>query len=795
MAASDNSTAETRGNEASAAFRRRRRWVRRSDRVAAGVLFGAVVGFLIWEHPFWRPSVTVRSCGGNFDMLAAFAADFEARHRCRVRYVAAPVQFLLDLAVRDAGHLPEVLVGRSGPGWLLLQSKGKLAQGAPELFGVDPFVVVTPRGNPAGIRCLDDLGRDGVRVASSPDAMRPKGKVVAELMSGVSEARAPGLVDRWERNTVQEAPCGRLLARLVAKGRADAAVVARSQTVLDPLRGNCEVVEISVADLDCMRSGRGAIPQSVARTVRNPGNPLADRFVAELVQDSRGIAANYGYLTAASGQMREYAPFLRVFTPDPMAPRQMELAALLRRDGCERESVRRYLYAIHVFGPGRHEAEAWYRLGEACRDQGRDEGARLAWSRLLARHPTPGVKEWLDTSAFGASERGDPETEWVALGRAGMRALPGSVPAGAVPDWLQATIPAPLRVREGDPPKGARRSLAVAVDLLGFGIEEFAIRDALKVVALHYPSPHTPAARALAGAAQYRRGRYAAAAAQWQRVCAEYPDSAWAAACREARAAVAESPARIPDPDPASPMPNFEPAYDTQEARGMAYAWELHEAGLPLYAAKEYLKVSVGLYGRPTRLAEALYRGGVCLWHMDRHNGARQLWQRCAVMPAENPWTREAATALQRWNAPETDDRQTLRARLEIPAATTPDPGPRQGQSPGQGPGQGAGQGGVPAGLMRLRLGEELLLAGVLDDDEALQEFLKVLTVVKVPPSMGWLRGRAHMRAAQALLLCGREEPARAHLEAARVAEGREEDRALASRLLERLTGEGRTTP
>jgi len=103
--------------------------VRWSDRIGFGALALTMAVWLLAEHPFWRPSVTVRSCGGNFELMRAFARDFERRHGCRVHYVAAPVQYLLELAAEDERHLPEVLVGRSGPGWALLQRQGCLPRG------------------------------------------------------------------------------------------------------------------------------------------------------------------------------------------------------------------------------------------------------------------------------------------------------------------------------------------------------------------------------------------------------------------------------------------------------------------------------------------------------------------------------------------------------------------------------------------------------------------------------------------------------------------------------------------
>lgn len=760
--------------------------IRWSDRIGFGALVLAVAFWLCAEHPFWRPIVTVRSCGGNFELLHAFARDFERRHDCRVQYVAAPVQFLLELAAEDERHLPEVLVGRSGPGWAFLQRQGRLAA-PPTFFAIDPLVIVTPPGNPAAVKGLVDLGRDGVRVLAAPGAMRPKGRVVASLLADVSEARYPGLVDRWERNTVAEMPCGRLLARRLSKGGGDAAVLSRSQTSQPPLAGTCEAIAIPPEELDLMRSGRGSLPQSVARTVRHPANALADRFVAELANGAHGLVEQCGYIPRGHSDYARYEALLRRTSPQPMAERQMALAAALQESGATREAVRRYLHVIHVFGPSRWDAEAWYRLGDILDDAGSPQGARRAWQHLVSRYPTRGHKEWLGILALGDDVGTDPEKPWVKRAAAALAARPQDGTPAALPEWHRDATPMPFAVREGDPPKGARRTLAVATDLLHLGLVDFAARDALKVATLHYPSPHTPAARTVAGTALLEAGRTAAARRQWQRVAAQYPgaNGSAAAAAAVAATAVNASPTELPAGD--VPMPPTVAAYDTHPERAMSYAGELYEAGLTLYALKEYLKVCVGIYGQPAPLAEARFRAGVCLAAMDRDAAACRQWGLCRAAPGPAAWHEHAARANAVLGAPPAWPDAKQRQRVGIPDTVTTAPAAENAGKTHKGQRSQA--------VARLHLGEELLLAGVLDEDEALQEFLKVLTVVEVPEHLSWVRAAAHVRAAQALLLSERAVQARHHAEAAARTPGPADLVALATRLLEQCAGRAEVLP
>jgi tetratricopeptide (TPR) repeat protein len=735
-------------------YRRRVHILRWSDRLAFALLALLIPACLVTEHPLWRPKISVRSCGGNFELLCAFTRDFERRHGCRVEYLAAPVQYLLELAAADQRHLPEVLVGRSGPGWALLQKQGRLAR-PPRFFAIDPLVIVTPQGNPAAVQSLADLGREGVRVLSAPDAMRPKGRVIGTLMADVSEARYPGLVDRWERNTVAEVRCGRLLAKRLSRGEGDAAVVARSQTAQPPLVGACTVVELPPQVLDLMRSGRGSLPQSVGRTVRNPQSALADRFVAELVDGAGGLLEDCGYIPQGSPDYDRYGNLLEASAPKPMAERQMALAAALQRDGAQREAVRRYLHVIHVFGPSRWDAEAWFRIGAILREMGNTVGARRAWQKLVWRYPTRGHKEWLGILAMGDDAGTDPERPWVEQGGRALAELGPTAAGGAVPGWQADVTPLPFAVREGDPPKGARRTLAVASDLLHLELPDFATRDALKVATLHFPSPHTPAARSVAGTALLETGNIPAARQQWQRVAREHARSPWANACAAAWE-VSHGPTPATDASAGSlVMPPAMPEYDTHADRGLAYAAELFDTGLTLYALKEYLKVLVGVYGEPIPLAEARFRAGVCLAALGRNAAALRQWDLCRAAEDSGEWHQRATAAATvlgdagPW--PQADLRQTI----EAPKALTRMP-------VGEGKAQGR-QGGRAQALLRLHLGEELLIAGVLDEDEALQEFLKVLTVVEVPTPLGWVRTVAHLRAAQALALSGRPERALVH--------------------------------
>ncbi|NLF18976.1 MAG: hypothetical protein GX595_17235 [Lentisphaerae bacterium] len=178
---------------------------------------------------------------------------------------------------------------------------------------------------------------------------------------------------------------------------------------------------------------------------------------------------------------------------------------------------------------------------------------------------------------------------------------------------------------------------------------------------------------------------------------------------------------------------------------------------MPLYTLKECLKIVVGLYGQPAPAAEAHFRAGICLRDLGRLDAARQHWQRCRESPDDGPWARlaeEAERACDR--TPHHCGTVTSALDKRLPKAVTAPPADRRQRQ--NTPGQRR-----PQAVMRLHLGEELLIAGVLDHDQALLEFLKVLHAVESPPHLAWTKAVAHLRAAQALALAGRIGPSRDH--------------------------------
>ncbi len=662
------------------------------------------------------PTLTVWSCGGNYHSLAKFCARFEKLHHCRVRYTAAPIQYLLE-NVAFRGGKPDLMVGRAGPGWEALKKLGKLAEG-PDFFAADPFVIITPPGNPANIRSLVDLGRPGVRVAYAPYAMRPKGKCAGHLMGSVTSKFFPGLNERWENNATVRRQCGRQLPLPIIEGRADAAIVARSMTAYPGVKGSgIEIVPIEQKHLDAMRVCRAVMGQCVGILSDAQQPSLAREFRDDMLDElGREVFEDYGYLHITNPEVKRYSPFLEVFTPRRMPPWQVRLADLLAKHGMREEAIRRYLKVIHTFGPNEFEAYAHYRVGELLVAAGNTSAAADQWRQLVRDFPRLRRHEYgspvFEIVLAGPKIALQPEQYYVDQAEQALREL-GDMPEQPCERLLAEACTEPPAVLDGDPPKNGKREFALAEDLFLTGDYEFATRDYLKVLTLNYPSSYRADASFKLGMCDHLRLHNDLAVAQWRWTIEQFPNTQ---AAKRASAALEQlEGANKESADLSCPvkMPPWTPAYETWPERGMTYGMALYEHRLPLFALKEMFKLIHDEY-KPNKLkAQARYRAGICAWEAGHPRAAILEWRLCQRDYVNTPWAEKSAKAIERargWPGLSPEDRE------EVQAAVT-------------GPLPKITKRNKPSCWQRLGLGEEFLQVGILDDGEAALEFLKALTV------------------------------------------------------------------
>lgn len=691
------------------------RWLRWLDAgliIATALVIGVI--YVARARP-GAPTLTLWSCGGNYDSLSAFARGFEQRHQCRVRYTAAPVQFLLE-QVAFRGGQPDLIVGRAGPGWAALDKLGKLAEG-PDFFAADPYVIITPPGNPARIQSIRDLGRPGVRIAYSPHAMRPKGKCPSHLMGMVASKFFPGLDERWENNAVSVLRCGRDLPEPIVEGRADAAIAARSMTGYPSVRhSGVEIVPIEPEHLDAMRLCRATIGQCVGVLKGARQRDLATQFRDEMVGDvGRRVFEEYGYLHISSPEVERYRPFIKIGVPKRMPPWQVLLGDRLAKLGLEREAIRRYLKVIHTFGPNEYEAYSRDRVARLLLAAGNTSAAARQWRRLVRDFPRAVPHEYgspvFEVVSGGPKLPLKSEPEYVVMARQALRTA--AEEAEPCDELLVEASTEPPHVIDGDPPKNGKRELALAEDLFLTGDYEFATRDYLKVLHLCYPSRYGADASFKLGMCAHMRLHNDLAAEQWRWTVEQFPEAEAAARASAALEQLAQASKHAEALHCPVKMPPWQPSYDTWPERGMTYGMALYEHRLPVFALKEMFKLIHDVYKPNDLKAQARYRAGICAWEVGYPRAAVLQWRMCQRDWPDSPWAERSGAAIrraQKWarvSAPRSEEIEGAIAHW-LPKISRRD---------------------KPACWQRYSIGDEFLQVEILDEGQAALEFLKALTV------------------------------------------------------------------
>ncbi|MBD3177495.1 MAG: hypothetical protein GF320_20180, partial [Armatimonadia bacterium] len=577
-------------------------WRVRFGAVLAPLVVGAALVFTFGlDAARGRAPLVVWSCGGNYEVLCDYIEDFEDRTGTEVTYSAGPVQYLLEAAIAGPER-PDVIVGRAGPGWIALDREG-LLDGQVQFFAIDPLVIAVSPGTEQSIQTLADLGRPGVRVAASPGAMRPKGKVIGLFMASVDRSDYPGLVERWENNIAAPAKCGRFMLDPLVQGTTDAAVAPRSITTHERFRDHVRVVPIPPRHMVALKKGRASLPQCAGVLSTAADLPAARNFVQGLASaDNRETLQRHGYVALGTPEAEPFEPLLSVSVPKDMAGLQVKLAQLLAEHDVDSQAVRRYWTAMCFFGPSAHDGRALCEVADLLEDRGNTEGARTALRWAVEHLPRPQPNEF---TGEATSVSGDipgvekmPDSHWREVAEERLADLGGG--QGAPPSWTELV--------ESDPPKNGKRAFAIAERLEATVGQGAGFKDYLKVCTLNYPS------------------RY----------------------MERAEAALASMPAQpLPELPAGIAMPEWEPAYDTHWQRGMTFGMRLYETGYPRHALKEMMKLCAGVYGSDGDAGEARYRGGVAAMACARPQAAARQWAMCHRLHPGSPWAPRAQSAME----------------------------------------------------------------------------------------------------------------------------------------------------
>jgi molybdate transport system substrate-binding protein len=209
----------------------RRAFLKVSSLAATGSLLAGSEAF---GSAFKNEYLQVWSCGGLAEAFIPANKAYEEMTRCRIDYSGAFAGALGKSLLGDA--TTEVFAPRVLELAQKLKAQGKMLHFVPLCF--TKYVLVTPKGNPAGITTIQDLGRSGIKTVLSPNASPPGGEASTIIL------KKAGVLEQAQKNAVVVGDCVQSVVPDVIKGNGDVAVMELRLTKKAEFAGKMEVIEI-----------------------------------------------------------------------------------------------------------------------------------------------------------------------------------------------------------------------------------------------------------------------------------------------------------------------------------------------------------------------------------------------------------------------------------------------------------------------------------------------------------------------------------------------------------------------
>lgn len=179
-------------------------------------------------------TLQVWSCGGLAEAMLPANRAFEAETGVSIAYTGA-FAAALGKSLLGSGRT-EVFAGRVLELAKKLRGAGRMQSFMPLCY--TSYVIVTPRGNPAGITSVEDMAKPGVRVAMAEQASPPGGAAVIGLL------KKSGFLEKVKANLVENGTCVQRSVELVCRGKADAMITELRVPRMELFAPHLDVVEI-----------------------------------------------------------------------------------------------------------------------------------------------------------------------------------------------------------------------------------------------------------------------------------------------------------------------------------------------------------------------------------------------------------------------------------------------------------------------------------------------------------------------------------------------------------------------
>ena len=257
--------------------------------VLASTLGAAITGGT--AAAFSQDTLQVWSCGGLAEAMIPANALFEKNTGVKIAYTGA-FAAALGKSLLGSGQT-EVFAGRVLDLAKKLRESGKMEYFKPLCF--TSYVMVTPKGNPAQIRGIEDMAKPGIRVVLAPEASPPGGQAVQALL------KKAGIQEAVTKNAIIQGSCVQRTMDELIGAKGDVSIVELRITRMQEFSGKLEVLPIPEQFFP---------PPPLTFTVGVMKNArdraLADAYV-EFVTCPEGQAffERQGFIPAISGKGRE----------------------------------------------------------------------------------------------------------------------------------------------------------------------------------------------------------------------------------------------------------------------------------------------------------------------------------------------------------------------------------------------------------------------------------------------------------------------------------------------------------
>lgn len=202
---------------------------------ATGAALGAVLpSGLSAGEKFNQGTLQVWSCGGLAEAFIPANGMFKEKTGVDIAYTGA---FAAALGKSLLGNATtEVFAGRVLALAKKLREAEKMVSFKPLCF--TSYVLVTPKGNPAGISDIRDLAKPGVKVILSPGASAPGGGAVNVILKNA------GIAEEAMNNCVIKSSCVQRAMEDLVDGKGEVSVVEKRLTRMPLFKDKSEIIPI-----------------------------------------------------------------------------------------------------------------------------------------------------------------------------------------------------------------------------------------------------------------------------------------------------------------------------------------------------------------------------------------------------------------------------------------------------------------------------------------------------------------------------------------------------------------------